>query len=339
MDDRHQRDQWRSLGEELAAVLKGADLPPTTPPLREMITLPASTVLADALAALDRPQPAFQTAADLAGRRRFLEQRLEWAKLRDEIQAGRPEGCWCLGLGGRGERWIPGDPPTQCFDEYCGCPDGQATEALARTEFSRVATERQQARLNRLFAGAGLPAEFRSCTLDSYPVCADTAKAVADLRTWLAQVMAPDPTEPVLLLWGPYGVGKTGIAAGALRAWLDTGRAGLFVKTPVLLDRIRASYNAGTPVGTDELERQVRDAPCLVLDDIGAERLKDGPSGWAGERLFVLLDARHDSLLPTIVTSNLSPSALRDHLGERTIWRILHRACVIELNGPNLRAR
>jgi DNA replication protein DnaC len=78
----------------------------------------------------------------------------------------------------------------------------------------------------------------------------------------------------------------------------------------------------------------VRTVPLCVLDDIGAERVTD----WVRERLFVIVNARHDADLPTIFTSNLAPPALDDHLGERTMWRIIEMCEVVHLDGPNLRA-
>jgi hypothetical protein len=75
-----------------------------------------------------------------------LERDLVDAEERDRIQAGRPEGCWCLGAGGRGMRMLY-ETLAEVFEEPCNCAEGQARRALdeqARaTPFVRAAQPRQ----------------------------------------------------------------------------------------------------------------------------------------------------------------------------------------------------
>jgi DNA replication protein DnaC len=77
----------------------------------------------------------------------------------------------------------------------------------------------------------------------------------------------------------------------------------------------------------------VKNTTLLVLDDVGSERVND----WVQEKLFVIINHRHDYHMETIFTSNLSPAQLVRHLGERTAWRILEMCAVVHLDGPNLR--
>lgn len=71
--------------------------------------------------------------ADLHDLSRTLDRCLE----RDMLAVDRPDGCWCLGLGGRNPRWIPfvdksGKPAyLRTFGTYCDCPDGQEAKAVA----------------------------------------------------------------------------------------------------------------------------------------------------------------------------------------------------------------
>lgn len=51
----------------------------------------------------------------------------------------------------------------------------------------------------------------------------------------------------------------------------------------------------------------------LVLDDLGVEN----PTDWASEQLYLILDARYDAQLPTILTSNRPAN----HLDERLVSR------------------
>ncbi len=60
----------------------------------------------------------------------------------------------------------------------------------------------------------------------------------------------------------------------------------------------------------------------LVLDDLGT----DQPSKWFQERLFHILDYRFGEMLPTIITTSLTPKELQVHVGDKTLKRIIENA-------------
>src|SRR5205085_4520166 len=117
-----------------------------------------------------------------------------------------------------------------------------------------------------------------------------------------------------LLLWGAAGRGKTGLAVAAARA---LGDAADFVKVPDMLRKIAGTYDRDGRERDhlrelDLLER-LWSVPCLVLDDFGVE----APTAWASERIYQVVDGRaSEPRLVTIITSNLSPAALRRRLAQ-----------------------
>jgi len=131
-----------------------------------------------------------------------------------------------------------------------------------------------------------------------------------------------------LVLYGGKGNGKTHLAAAAANHLIARGRPVLFVNVPEFLDWLRESYSRpsfddteGTFTRRFEL---VRDAPVLVLDDLGAE--SDTP--WANEKLYILLNYRLEMRQPTMITSNLRfedfPGRLRSRLGEVGFSVLVH---------------
>ncbi len=145
-------------------------------------------------------------------------------------------------------------------------------------------------------------------------------------------------------LWGPTGVGKTGLAVGYLHQWVDPafGEPGrvAYWSVPDLLGALRASYEGKVRRGEGEaaILRGCREADCLVLDDVGVEQVTF--SGWAEDRLYQVIGHRHAELLPSVFTSNLSLAELGGRIGERLAWRILEMcggANVVHVEGPNLR--
>ena len=136
---------------------------------------------------------------------------------------------------------------------------------------------------------------------EQYKRCVDDARVFAD---------APDGW---LLLSGASGCGKTHIAAAIVNRLLERGEPALFVVVPDLLDHLRAAYQPGAEVGYDELFERVRNAPVLVLDDLGTQ----APTPWAQEKLFQLINHRFNTRLPTVVTTNLLPEQIDDRLRTR----------------------
>lgn len=285
------------------------------------------------------------------GRLRQLQRDVEWAKRRlgdgqqrDRLQALRPEGCWCLGIGGDGRRFRAyGD--VSYFERYCECPEGQAARQEDESAAVAAAEARHRERVERHLEAATIPTRFYSYSFASYPVSDATRQSVEWLKHWSigpgdgAQDDEWDQWGKLpksVLLHGLFGTGKTGLAIAALKGRIRVfGEAGLFTTVPMLLDEIRRGYNADADDESRKLLERVKTIDNLVLDDIGAERVTD----WVAERLFVIINHRHDDDLTTIFTSNLSPPELGAHIGERTMWRIVEMCEVVKLDGPNLRDR
>lgn len=134
-----------------------------------------------------------------------------------------------------------------------------------------------------------------------------------------------------LVLHGGYGSGKTHLAAAIVNARLAEGQPALFVVVPDLLDHLRGAFAPGSESSYDERFEAVRNAPLLVLDDLGTQ----APTAWAAEKLFQLLNHRYTHRLPTVITTNHPPEALDDRLRSRLGHFDVVR--VIEMNALDYR--
>ncbi|GIW13603.1 MAG: hypothetical protein KatS3mg062_1042 [Tepidiforma sp.] len=110
-----------------------------------------------------------------------------------------------------------------------------------------------------------------------------------------------------LVLQGPNGCGKTHLACAIANRALEHGRSVFFAVVPDLLDYLRASFAPDRETPYDELFERVRNADLLVLDDFGAQ----AATPWAQEKLYQVVNYRHLSSLPTVVTTDRSLDELQ----------------------------
>ena len=134
-----------------------------------------------------------------------------------------------------------------------------------------------------------------------------------------------------LVFSGPYGCGKTHLAAAIANYRLSLGYPPLFVVVPDLLDHLRATFNPESTVRFDRRFEEVRSANPLILDDLGTQSM----TPWVREKLYQLLNFRYNAELPTVMTT----SDRLDEIDSRLRSRMLDkRLCTIHaITAPSFR--
>jgi DNA replication protein DnaC len=144
-------------------------------------------------------------------------------------------------------------------------------------------------------------------------------------KVYQAALLYAEKPQGWLLLLGGYGCGKTHLAAAIANEQVAQGRSALFVVVPDLLDHLRATYSPHSSITYDERFNQVRNAPLLILDDLGTQSSTE----WAQEKLFQILNYRYNARLPTVVTSNQELEAVDVRIRSRLADPDLVQICTI----------
>ncbi len=118
---------------------------------------------------------------------------------------------------------------------------------------------------------------------------------------WRVAMRFAEEPEDWLVFEGAHGCGKTHLAAAIANRRRAKGERPLFVVVPDLLDYLRHTMERDSRTSFFEVFERVRNAPLLVLDDLGAQ----SDVSWVRDRLFQLVNHRYAARLPTVFTLSL----------------------------------
>ena len=168
---------------------------------------------------------------------------------------------------------------------------------------------------------ANIPRKFLNKTLTGYSAKSQKHKEIlAFARSFLKTFRGNHHDHPGkgLLLTGKEGTGKTHIAIAIVKEVIEKGYTGLYWNVPDLFLELRRRMNAGETESEADLFDAARRVDLLVMDDLGAEKTSD----YVLDRLYVLINGRYENDCATIITTNRSPSELKQQVGARIVSRL-----------------
>lgn len=115
-----------------------------------------------------------------------------------------------------------------------------------------------------------------------------------------------------LLLMGPFGCGKTHLAAAIANQSVSLGVPTLFLTVPDLLDWLRFAYQDKETTFENRFE-EIRNIQLLVMDDFGTENA----TPWAQEKLFQIINHRYMNRLPLVITTNQPMDTIEERIRSR----------------------
>ncbi|OGS70547.1 MAG: ATP-binding protein [Firmicutes bacterium RBG_13_65_8] len=176
---------------------------------------------------------------------------------------------------------------------------------------------------------AGLPEQW---TLESFPFKRQPGVSAKQIRT-LAELDFIARAENLVLI-GPTGVGKTGLASGLLLKALQNGHRALFIRAQDLFDEMYASL---ADRSSRKLLKRLARVDVLLVDEMGYLNLRPEQTNV----FFKLMEERYRRKA-TIITTNLDYEEWHNFLGnkalvEALLGRLRHQCHTIRIDGPSLR--
>jgi DNA replication protein DnaC len=192
----------------------------------------------------------------------------------------------------------------------------------------RTPIENQQEQLTNL-------AHYRDMSLDSFDTRSgatlEEQKNLEDVLG-IARQYAENP-QGWLTIIGPYGCGKTHLAAGIANYRRDLGTGVIFTTVTDLMDYLRVTFTGTVTTSLQQRFQTVLDVPLLVLDDMRGEQT----SAWVREKLFQVIEYRYTGQLPTVITSAQKIEEQDERIRTRLMDR--RRCRIIAITAPSFSQR
>lgn len=189
-----------------------------------------------------------------------------------------------------------------------------------------------------LLDAINLPDNAETCSLAGYP----GKPAYKDLMRDFV-----NGTTKELLLFGPTGRGKTGLAFAAAHELHKKREQVLFMPMERYLDLRRENFAPGAQ--PNHIKQIIMNVGTLLLDEVAAGTLASTTDGFVVKEMLELVETRHAAGLRTLITTNLTLNALGNYWylakyaqmgfqpSERVLSRLKGWYKVVEIEGKDLR--
>lgn len=175
-------------------------------------------------------------------------------------------------------------------------------------------------RIADLMDNAGISRRFEFCEIDNYePINADAATNREACRryadTWPERLAAGTS----MAMIGRCGTGKNHLAVGLAKKIIRDHRASVMITDVMQITRaVKSTWHASSERTEADVLADFLSPDLLIIDELGAQL------GSLSEMAILqeLINARYESVLPTIVISNLTLEQLRQGVGDRIVDRV-----------------
>jgi DNA replication protein DnaC len=183
---------------------------------------------------------------------------------------------------------------------------------------------------------AAIPPRYRTASLETYQISIPEQRAAVDVcRTYCADVDRTVRSGSSLLLLGGVGTGKTHLACGIAREFINQHRSAMYIRVAELISMVRESWRSDSKRSERKVYKDLLGLDLLILDEVGVQ------AGTENEQniLFNVINQRSEEMRPVILISNLAAPEVKEMLGDRSYSRICESARVVPFTWEDFRRK
>lgn len=207
--------------------------------------------------------------------------------------------------------------------------------ALTEKEKAEIQAEEKRKWKGRLDE-SGIPPRYQGCAFEAIMrrgVIGQTAEHLAIAKAYALDFVRQKKGGHGITFAGKPGRLKTTMAAAVGIEVLRQGHGVYFISMPELLDKMMSMSRNADQTELRRFDGHIRRTPLLILDDMGAEYRAD----WVLNKVDAIITHRYNQLLPTIITTNLTPEQIKEKYMERIYDRLRSTNTLIAAGGDSLR--
>lgn len=195
-----------------------------------------------------------------------------------------------------------------CLSEKNAAEAKELEELKVKKELERNAKNQER---------AGVSARNAQVRFKDYAASTQEQQHVYNSIHGMAKGIYEGKQVPNVILTGKVGTGKTMLGNCAINALFKSKRVKI-IKLQDMLRKIKGSYQPGANYTEEEAINNYASYDLLILDEVGVSRDTDNDK----ILIFDVLDGRYQSMLPTMIISNLNIDGIKETLGERVVDRL-----------------
>lgn len=198
--------------------------------------------------------------------------------------------------------------------KHSQCPE------CVKAELADIESSLRALRVADLMDNAGIARRFEACEFDNYQaINQDAAKNLASCQRYTDSWPDRLKAGTGLVMTGNCGTGKNHLAVSIAKSIIRDHLAKVEITDVMRLTRaVKSTWRHNADMTEEDVIERFASLDLLIIDEVGVQ------FGSPTEMTILqeIINARYESILPTILISNLTFDQLKETIGERIVDRV-----------------
>ncbi|HCM9126326.1 ATP-binding protein [Enterobacter asburiae] len=198
--------------------------------------------------------------------------------------------------------------------KHSQCPE------CVKAELADIEASMRALRVADLIDNAGIARRFEACEFDNYQaINQDAAKNLAACQRYASSWPERLNAGTGLVMTGNCGTGKNHLAVAMAKSIIRDHLANVEITDVMRLTRaVKSTWRHNAEMTEEDVIERFASLDLLIIDEVGVQ------FGSPTEMTILqeIINARYESILPTILISNLTFDQLKETIGERIVDRV-----------------